>query len=134
MAVIDSRVVGGVVREQWEDTAGGTYRMFDAAGVEVSSRGFTAPELAWLAEWQARQAERANVVALQAEARTRVAELLTSMGTLRTARDATNATINANPAAYIKGCANQLLVTDRALLAALRILVGVVDSTNTGTV
>ena len=134
MAVIDSRVVGGVVREQWTDVAGGTYTAFDAAGQVVSTRAFTAPELAWLAEWQARQAERANVAALQAEARTRVADLLASMATLRASRDMANATINANPAAYIKGLANQLLVTDRALVAAVRVLVGVVDSTDTGTV
>lgn len=134
MAVLDSRTVGGVVREQWTDVAGGTYTQFDAGGVQVSTRPFNAAELAWLAQWQTQQTERANVSVLQSEARTRVADLLTSMGTLRTARDATNATINANPAAYVKGAINQLLVTDRALLAALRILVGVVDSTDTGTV
>lgn len=137
MAVVESRSVGGVTRQTWDDAGNGTFTEYGADGVTVvSSRAYTAAELAWRTERAATAQAKANAVALYAVATQAIVDLIAEMPTLIGYRDGvgapTNATINANPAAYIRAAYGDLVQTRQALIAVARVVAGATSSTDVG--
>lgn len=137
MAVVESRSVGGVTRETWDDAGNGTYTQYGADGVTVvSSRAYNAAEIAWRTERQTTAQAKANAVALYAVATQAITDLIAEMPTLVGYRDATtaptNATINANPAAYVRAAYGEMIQTRKAVIAIARVVAGATSTTDTG--
>jgi hypothetical protein len=87
------RYSGTVLREKWDD-ATRTYTAYDAAGAQTSTRAYNAAENA-----------EANAIVATSNASTIDTNLAADLVTLQAMIDATNATINASPASYIKDLA-----------------------------
>lgn len=91
----------GTLREEWDDTTR-TYTAWDAQGGQVTQRDYTPEEDAAADLREAERAEVANRSSIEAavdSALTSLGQIITDMGTLA---GTTNATINQNPAVYIK--------------------------------
>lgn len=106
--------VDNVLRERWND-ATRTYTSYNAAGVQTSTRPYTAAENA---------AADAEIAAASAETNRRSIEtaLETALAELQTTIDATNASINSNAAVHIK-------ILARAARRIIRLLIRRYDGT-----
>jgi paraquat-inducible protein B len=87
----------GVTRKLWND-ATRTYFEYDAAGAQTLTRAYTTAE-------NAEADAEALEVAARANGSTIDTNLAADLVTLQAMIDATNATINASPASYIKDLA-----------------------------
>ena len=137
MAVVESLWVGGVARKTWDDAGAGTVTEYAADGVTVvSTRAYDASELAWRAERAVTAQAKVNSSALYATARDAITALLAEQPTLKAYAAGTgaptNATINANPATYLRAAYGELVQTRAALIAVARVVAGQTDSTDTG--
>jgi hypothetical protein len=92
--------IGTVLRQKWDD-ASRTYTAWDAAGVQTSTRAYTASENA-AADAAATQLTLASN---QSTIQTNLAQDLVAMQSII---DDTNANINASPAADIKSLARAM--------------------------
>lgn len=132
MAVSESRIVNGVVRAVWDD-ADETYTEYAPDGTTVTlSRPYTAVELLVKADRVARITAGNNSASLRSQAQAAIDDLLADRAALQNAASATNATINANPAPYIKGIAQALDRTDKRLVQVIRLVSGLLATTDAG--
>ena len=132
MAVSESRVIDGVVRATWDDDLE-QYREFAADGVTATlTRAYTAVELLVKADRAARVTAAANSATIRSQAQAAIAQLLADRTAVAGLGSTANATINANPAAYVKGTANALDRTDKYLIQVIRLVAGLLDTTDSG--
>lgn len=96
----------GVLREFWDDSLR-TYTTWDAAGVQTSTRAYTPIE-------NARADAEAAASTTSGNGSTITDRILTvDMPAMQALLDATNATINAGPAPYLKDIARAVRRLDR---------------------
>jgi malic enzyme len=99
----------GVLREIWDD-ATRTYRTYDPAGVQLSTRPYTTEENARAVAEATQLTEATNKGAIEAN-------IVQDLAAMQTIIDTANATINASPASYIKDIARAIRRLDRMALA-----------------
>lgn len=132
MAVSESRVIDGVVRATWDDDLE-QYREFAADGTTATlTRAYTAVELLVKAGRVAQATAGTNGATLRAQATVAIAALLADRTAVQGLSATANATINANPAAYVKGVANALDRTDKYLVQVIRLVSGLLDTADSG--
>lgn len=132
MAVSETRIVDGVVRATWDDDLE-QYREFSPDGTTVTlTRAYTAVEQALKAARVAQATAGANGATLRAQAQTAITQLLADRTAVANLAGTPNATINANPAGYVKGVANALDRTDKYLIQVIRLVAGLLDTTDSG--
>lgn len=132
MAVEESRIIDGVVRATWDDDLE-QYREFAADGITATlTRAYTTVELLIKADRAARVAAGDNSSALRSQAQAAITQLLADRTAVAGLGGTANATVNANPAVYVKGVANALDRTDKYLIQVIRLVAGLLDTTDSG--
>lgn len=130
LATTSTETTLSVVIDGTIDTAE-TYTEYGTDGVTVTlTRTYTTVELLEKAERSALRTVSLNSEALRAQAQAAIDKLMANRKALATLAAATNATINANPAPYIKGVGAALDEATQRLVQVIRIVSGLLAVTD----
>lgn len=99
-------VIDGVLRQRWDDNTE-IYTAWDDRDVQIEQRSYNPDELAQ----KAARVEAATVAANEADIGSKIETV--DMPAMQAILDATNATINAGPAPYLKDIAKAVRRLDR---------------------